>query len=111
MELARMGRAAFLAPLTRTSPLSRAPPLMTILSTNRYTALRSGGSLGGGAGTTVLVAQAEAAGRLAAGFLGADLVAGLVAFHFAAAPGLVVDDAVALGAIGALAVFDAALLL
>src|SRR5579859_5166934 len=99
MELARMGSAAFLAPLMRTSPLSRAPPLMTILSTKPYTALRSGGSLGGG-GATVLVAQAEAAGGLAAGFLGADLVARLVAFHLAAAPGLIVHDAIALGAIG-----------
>ena len=33
-----MGSAAFLAPLTRTSPLSRCPPLITILSTKRYTA-------------------------------------------------------------------------
>src|SRR5262245_55594159 len=106
MELARMGRAAFLAPLTRTSPLRRCPPLMTILSTKPYTALRGGGSLGGG-GAAVLVAQAKAASGLAAGLFGADLVTGLVAVHLAAAPGLVVDDAVALGAIGALAAFDA----
>src|SRR5262249_2900769 len=107
MELARMGSAAFLAPLTRTSPLSRCPPLMTILSTKRYTALGGGRSLG----ATVLVAQAEPARRLAAGFLGADLVARLVGLKLAAAPRLVVHHAVGLGAIGALAPLDAALAL
>src|SRR4051812_10229185 len=101
MELARMGSAAFLAPLTRTSPLSRCPPLMTILSTKPYTQVLRRRSLG----AAVLVAQTEAARRLLAGFLGAELVTSLVAVHLATAPRLVVDDAVALGAIRTLAAF------
>src|SRR3569833_2958684 len=73
--------------------------------------LRRGGSgffLGRAA--AVLFAQAVAARRLLAGFLAAQLVAGLVAFLLAAAPQLVVRHAVALGAIRALATFDRALL-
>src|SRR4051812_45003441 len=93
----RMGSAAFFAPETRTSPRSRSPPLMTILSMGsgpqRAGTLApprrlSGGGRSGFLGLLaagMLLAAPVEGGRLAAGLLAADLVVVLGA-DLAAAP-------------------------
>src|SRR4051794_31104040 len=113
----RMGSAAFFAPETRTSPRSRSPPLMTILSMGsglqRSRTLAAGRMSGGsrsGFGLLaagVLLAAAVEDSRLAAGFLAADLVGVLVA-HLAAAPADEVLPAEALGPHRLLALVDLA---
>src|SRR5262245_13949998 len=73
---ASIGRAAFLAPEMRTSPLRRCPPRMRMRSTRLRRA--RGGELGGRFGLLaleVLLAEPALHHGLAAAFLGADLVA------------------------------------
>src|SRR5437868_4131181 len=109
---ARIGSAAFFEPETRTSPIRRAPPRMTIFCKRRYV-LRGGGAALGGGGTLgrghagVLVAEPPAGPRLAASFLAADLVAVVVA-HVAPAPADEVLAAQALGPHRLLALVDRA---
>src|SRR4051794_5973570 len=107
-EDARIGSAAFFAPDTRTSPRSRAPPRMTIFCTaTAARALGGRGALGRLLGR-VLRAQPAQSARLATPFLGADLVAVLLA-ELGAAPADEVLPAVALGAHRLLALGCAAL--
>src|SRR3954471_24645787 len=113
----RMGSAAFFAPETRTSPRSRSPPLMTILSMGTPSAAQRPGKgwrgLGGrrsGFGLLaagVLLAAAVEGGRLAAAFLAADLVVVLVA-HLVAPPANEVLAAEPLGPHRLLALLDLA---
>src|SRR3954447_6787914 len=60
----RMGRAAFLAPATRTSPRSRPPPFMTSLSIAMGTRGGPPHARGGGGGQAEAAASAPAAALL-----------------------------------------------
>src|SRR5436305_11712286 len=89
-EEARIGSAAFFEPDTRTSPVRRAPPRMTIFCKRRYVLRGGRAALGGGSPLGrghpgVLVTEPTVGSRLAASFLAAALVAVVVA-HVAAAP-------------------------
>src|SRR5688572_8290531 len=93
-----MGSAAFFAPETRTSPRSRSPPFMTILSMGSSPDLQRPASSGRGPGlgrgggrfgllaAGVLLAAAVERGGLPAPLFAADLVVVLLA-DLAAAPG------------------------